>query len=97
MLVGLAPTRQDLSKSMMNNRWSPTPYPTGILHAPTTVTSDVIHTPSIGFDPRKYVAPNFLHVKSPTTSDIASPSLLVSFLPILLLYMFLFVSKQTIS
>ena len=97
MLGGLAPTRQDLRKSMINKGWSPTPYPTGITHAPTTVTSDVAHTPSIGVDPQKYVAPTFWHVNPPTTSDIASPSLSISFFPMLFLYIFLFVSIQIIS
>ena len=44
---------------MMNKRWSPTQYPTGITYAPTTVKSDVAHNQSIGVDPRKYVAPDF--------------------------------------
>jgi hypothetical protein len=45
------------AKSMINIRWSPIPYPAGMMEALHTVISDVAQIPSIGFEPRKYVVP----------------------------------------
>jgi hypothetical protein len=62
-----------------------------------TKISNVAHTPSIGFDPQKYVGPNGWHVKSPTTSLMARLSISVNSLPIDFLDMCPLASRQTIK
>lgn len=52
--------------------------------APTTSTSGVAQTASIGCDPLKYVAPSLCPVKPPTTSLIPRLTGSVSSLPMLL-------------
>ena len=68
-------------KYTTNSRWSPTPQPTGIMHAFVTTKSEVAHIPSIGVEPRKKVAPTFFPVKDPTTSFMFRPKVLVNRLP----------------
>jgi hypothetical protein len=51
------PTSNGVAKSATKRQWSPTPYPTGIMHALATVTSLVAQMASIGMLPWKYVAP----------------------------------------
>ncbi len=81
-LGGPGPTNEAVCRSTIKSLWSPIPYPAGIMHALATVTSGVVHIPSIGSWPRKYVGPIFFPVYLPTASIIPKPSGLVSILPI---------------
>jgi hypothetical protein len=91
------PTSNDVAKSTTKRRWSPTPYPTGIMHALATVTLLVAQMASIGMLPWKYVAPRVFSVKSPITSFIPRPCRSVNCRPSCSLYMFLFELRHSIS
>jgi hypothetical protein len=97
ILKGAIPRTVSYCISITNIWWSPTPKPAGMTQACVIVMSVIAHTPSMGLDPWNKVAPICFPVKSPTTSDKWSPSLLVSALPMDFFYTSLLVLRHTIS
>jgi hypothetical protein len=62
IFMGLIPTSNSICTSKMNARWSPTLYPNSITHALLILMLLDTHSPSIGFDPLKNIAPGLLPV-----------------------------------
>jgi hypothetical protein len=82
IFTGSTPTRDSIGMLRINAWWLPTPCPKGITQSILTSMLLDIHSPSIGFDPLKNVAPALLPVCWRIASCKSNPSLSANAFPI---------------